>query len=178
MKHPYENIGDYARWDKAVSTLPPESVDPVVSFPFRLTREQPIVTAGSCFAQHIGRYLKQSGFNYLVTEPGHPILEDGTKERFNYGLFSARYGNLYTARQLEQLFRRAYGDFLPEESSWPGREGLVDPFRPTIQPAGFRTARELEADRGAAPRRRSACLRGARRVHLHVRAHRVLDGRK
>jgi hypothetical protein len=131
VRHPYEQIGDYARWDTAVSKLPPGAVDPVVSFPLRITREQPMVTAGSCFAQHIGRYLKRAGFNYLVSEEGHPLLDEQTKQAFNYGLFSARYGNLYTSRQLDQLFRRAYGDFVPQEKIWPGRAGFVDPFPPS-----------------------------------------------
>lgn len=148
MSHPYEHIGDYARWDRGIANIEPSQVDPVVSFPFRLTPEQPIVTAGSCFAQHISRYLAASGFNFLVTEPGHPLLDDETAREFNYGVFSARYGNVYTSRQLEQLLRRAYGEFLPEDSVWPGRNGgVVDPFRPAIQPAGFATAEELEADR-------------------------------
>lgn len=147
MRHPYEGVEDYARWDRAVAKLAPSDVDPVVRFPLRVTPEQPIVTAGSCFAQHIARYLKEGGFNYLVTEPGHPILGD-IRESFNYGVFSARFGNIYTSRQLEQLFRRAYDEFVPDDSIWPGRDGrFVDPFRPTIQPNGFRTPEELEADR-------------------------------
>ena len=148
MSHPYRGIPRYARWDRGISDLAPADVDPVVSFPFRLTHAQPVVTAGSCFAQHISRYLKKAGFNYLVTEPGHPVLGERIATAFNYGVFSARFGNVYTSRQLEQLFRRAYGTFIPEETVWERPDGrLVDPFRPTIQPGGFRTRQELDADR-------------------------------
>lgn len=148
MKHPYADIPDYARWDRAIATQPPSAVDPVVRCPFTITPAQAVVTAGSCFAQHIARYLKQAGFNFLVTEPGHPMLEHGIADAFNYGVFSARFGNIYTSRQLEQLWRRAYGGFEPHDSAWERPDGrLVDPFRPTIQPGGFRTRQELEADR-------------------------------
>jgi hypothetical protein len=149
VRHPYEGIAPYARWDRAVATVPPPEVDPVVHFPFKLTPDCRIVTAGSCFAQHIARYLKREGFNFLVTEPGHPLLEEaGLREAFNYAVFSARFGNIYTSRQLEQLFRRAYGTFVPEDLVWERPDGrMADPFRPNIQPGGFCTTEELEADR-------------------------------
>jgi hypothetical protein len=149
VRHPYDGLAPYARWDRGVAKVPLSEVDPVVRFPFRVTPGQPIVTAGSCFAQHIARYLKRAGFNYLVTEPGHPILEEaGIRDAFNYGVFSARFGNIYTSRQLEQLFRRAYGTFVPADSAWERPDGrLVDPFRPNIQPGGFHTREELDADR-------------------------------
>jgi GSCFA family protein len=146
-KHPYTQIGEYARWDSGVAKLAASEVDPVVRFPLQLTREQSIVTAGSCFAQHIARYLKREGFKFLVTEPGHPLLDDATRSEFNYGVFSARYGNVYTSRQLVQLFRRVYGELTPDDQVWEGDGFFVDPFRPTIQPKGFPTLRELELDR-------------------------------
>ena len=33
-----------------------------------------IASAGSCFAQHIARHLRQTGFNFLVTETAHPMV--------------------------------------------------------------------------------------------------------
>ena len=148
MKHPYDGIPGYARWDRGVADVAADALDPVVHFPFRISPEQPIVTAGSCFAQHIARYLRDAGFNYLVTEPGHPMLDDRTRATFQYGVYSARFGNVYTSRQLEQLFRRAYGTFQPEDDIWMTAAGrFVDPFRPTIQPDGFHSQAELEADR-------------------------------
>ncbi len=148
MRHPYEGIGPYARWDHGVATVPAAEVDPVVRFPLKITPEQRVVTAGSCFAQHISRYLKAAGFNHLVTEPGHPLLPPKVRNAFNYGVYSARFGNVYTSRQLEQLFRRAYGTLVPTDEAWERPDGrLVDPFRPTVQPEGFHTREELDADR-------------------------------
>ncbi|WP_197714467.1 GSCFA domain-containing protein [Altererythrobacter sp. B11] len=126
----------------------PQAFDPVVSPSFRITQRDEVVTAGSCFAQHVARFLAASGFNFLVTESLNPAFDPKVGAAFNYGLFSARYGNLYTARQLRQLLERAYGLFEPIVQAWEGPEGgVVDPFRPQLQPGGFQSAEELALDR-------------------------------
>lgn len=148
-RHPYAGLPAYTRWSKALAQTAPSEVDPVTNFPFRVGETDKVATAGSCFAQHIARHLRNSGYNYYITEDGHPLASDALRSQFNYGVFSARYGNLYTARQLLQLFRRAYGTFTPLAEAWAGEKPgmLVDPFRPTIQPDGFHTLEELRADR-------------------------------
>jgi hypothetical protein len=146
--HPYQSIPKYCYWRKAVSEVEPTEVDPVVRGSFAISQHDKVVTAGSCFAQHIGRRLRASGFNYFVTEPANPAVADVVEEDFSYGLFSARYGNIYTPRQLVQLLHRAYGLYEPDEQPWRESDGaLIDPFRPTIQPHGFATTLEFEADR-------------------------------
>ena len=146
--HPYKNLPNKAFWRRAVAAMPATRVDPVGEFNLRIDSKTKVATAGSCFAQHIARYLKKSGYCYHVTERGHPILPLSFRARQNYGLFSARYGNIYTARQLLQLFERAYGRFDPEEDVWEkGRSVFVDPFRPTSQPGGYISREELLADR-------------------------------
>jgi hypothetical protein len=146
--HPYSKLPDYAYWRSGVAGAAPGELDPMVEAPFRFGSRDRIATAGSCFAQHIGRYLKASGCNYLVTEPAHPFVGTEAERVLNYGLYTARYGNVYTSRQLLQLFERAHGSFTPKESVWL-EEGarILDPFRPTIQPGGFNSERELEHDR-------------------------------
>ncbi|PZR51586.1 MAG: GSCFA domain-containing protein [Stutzerimonas stutzeri] len=107
-----------------------------------------VATAGSCFEQHIARHLKGSGYNYYIAEAGHPIIPEAVRAAQNYGLFSARYGNIYTARQLWQIFERAYGRFTPAEDHWQeGEDCFLDPFRPTTQPGGYVSLDELHADR-------------------------------
>ena len=69
--------------------------------------EDRIATAGSCFAQHISRSLSGAGFRYLVTEPAPEGMDAAAAAAANYGTYSARYGNIYTARQLKQLLERA-----------------------------------------------------------------------
>jgi hypothetical protein len=124
-----------------------EAVDPVVSFPFRVGRTERVVTAGSCFAQHIARYLTEQGFNHYIAERPHTVLKEEVAREHNYGMFSARYGNIYTARQLRQLLQRAHGRFVPKEEYWLKGERYLDPFRPQINPGGFHSLEELRRDR-------------------------------
>ncbi|OWU82246.1 GSCFA domain-containing protein [Oceanicola sp. 22II-s10i] len=146
--HPYKSLPDKAFWRRSVSAPEIGDVDPVGVFDLKITPETKVATAGSCFAQHIARHLKSSGFDYYVAEQGHPLISPGVLSAHNYGTFSARYGNLYTARQLLQLMDRAYGRFTPAEGPWIDPDGTVrDPFRPAIQPGNFVSVEEMEADR-------------------------------
>lgn len=146
-KTPYSHLPDHCFWKRSVAGVKPEEFDPVVSVPFLVTKEAKVATAGSCFAQHIARYLRNSGFHFLITEPAHPLLNQDEAFEYNYGAFTARYGNLYTTRQLLQLFKRAYGTFTPVETVWQeNEEKFIDPFRPQIQPGGFATLQEFQAD--------------------------------
>ena len=146
--HPYKSLPHKAFWKRAVAAPAAADVDPVGTFELKIAPDTKVATAGSCFAQHIARHLQKSGFCYYVTEPGHPILPAAARLRHNYGLFSARYGNIYTTRQLLQLFDRAYGRYDPAEEPWQkGPRTYVDPFRPTAQPGGFVSREELLADR-------------------------------
>lgn len=146
--HPYRDLPDSAYWRRSVVGKGPV-IDPLAGGFLTLTRDDKVATAGSCFAQHIARHLKRSGFDFLVAETAHPIVPAAAAAAHNYGQFSARYGNIYTARQLLQLFDRAYGAFTPAEDIWPAPDGIrvVDPFRPTIEPGGFASEAELRADR-------------------------------
>jgi hypothetical protein len=130
--HPYRSLPESSFWRKAVARPQASDVDPVTSFTLKIDRETKVATAGSCFAQHIARHLAACGFNYFVPEPGHGILPEAVRKSHGYGLFSCRYGNIYTARQLWQLFERAFERFEPREDSWSkGPDVWLDPFRPT-----------------------------------------------
>lgn len=148
MSHPYAEKPDYCFWRRAIGSVPQEEVDPVVKGLFRVRRNDRVATAGSCFAQHIARHLAKAGFNYFVTEALNPIIRPDHARDYNYGVFTARYGNIYTSRQFLQLLRRAYGLFAPVDDIWPVREErFFDPYRPQIQPEGFSSRREFFADR-------------------------------
>jgi hypothetical protein len=139
MTTPYAGAPDEAFWSRAVAARGAHGVDPMGAAPFAIGPQDAVATAGSCFAQHIAGALVQRGYRYLVAETG-----DGE----GYGVFPARFGNIYTVRQLLQTFDRAYGLFRPQETVWRRADGaLVDPFRPRVEPAGFATAEALEADR-------------------------------
>ncbi len=147
-EHPYTNAAAHRMWRRAVALPDMRDVDPVVSAPFSVTPTDRIATAGSCFAQHLSRHIDKSGYTYLVTEAAHPMLDRTLASEYNYGTFSARFGNIYTTRQLLQLFQRAYGEFTPIADFWTEPDGTVlDPFRPQVQPGGFADASVLAADR-------------------------------
>lgn len=147
-ENPYRSLPDTAFWRRSVASLPVGSVDPAVGFGLTIGLDTKVATAGSCFAQHIARHLKKNGFNYFVAEAGHPVIDTKTLTEHNYGTFSARYGNIYTALQLQQLIQRVEGIFSPREEAWIDADGTVrDPFRPAIQPGNFISVKEMEADR-------------------------------
>lgn len=152
-KHPYAGLPDYQLWKRSFGPDFIGGLDPVSSTRFSIKRETKIVAAGSCFAQHLARHIQKRGFNFLQTEKAHPIFamrswDDAHAGTFNYESFSARYGNVYTARQLRQLIDRAYGKFSPISDHWQREDGMfVDPFRPQVEPGGFVSPEEVAFDR-------------------------------
>jgi hypothetical protein len=148
--HPYRDLPPERFWRRAVAEVPPHALDPVVKPRFSVRPEDRVATAGSCFAQHISRALQARGFDFFVTEPAPAGLDEATARSRNFGVFSARFGNVYTTRQLLQLFDRAFGAFIPAEESWTRADGrLVDPYRPAIEPEGFASEAELRSSREA-----------------------------
>lgn len=148
MRHPYSDLPDHAFWRRSIARPSPVDVDPVVRPKFLIARSDKVATAGSCFAQHIAKRLAASGFSYLVTEDAHPMATEDQRRTFNYGTYTARYGNIYTTRQLLQLLKRAYGEWEPVDDAWHQADGsVIDPYRPEIQPGGFSSLAELHLDR-------------------------------
>jgi hypothetical protein len=68
-------LPDHALWRRAVANVPAPELDPVVDVPFMIGAHDKVATSGSCFAQHIGRYLRDSGLYYYVTETANPIAQ-------------------------------------------------------------------------------------------------------
>lgn len=144
-EHPYRALPDASFWKRSVAGVPIPEFDPVGGSTFKILRSDKVATAGSCFAQHISKRLRSGGFQYLVTER-QPDADEGASAG-SYD-FSARYGNIYTARQLLQLFDRAFGYFTPIDSHWDLGEGrYCDPFRPQIEPGGYASVDALVQDR-------------------------------
>src|SRR5262249_20799834 len=113
---------------------------------FTISRSDKIATAGSCFAQHITRHLRLAGCDILVAEPPHPLLSKGFAEELHYGQYSARYGNIYTARQLLQLFEQAVGEREIIEDFVAEGAVAYDLLRPGIPPQGFSSVEEARMD--------------------------------
>ena len=148
--NPYSGLPAERFWRKSVVNVPPFAVDPRPEAPFRIAKTDRVATGGSCFAQRVAEALREVGFNYYVTEtaPAGTAPDEAAARQF--GTFSARYGNLYYTRQFVQLFDRAFGRFEPELKAWTREDGrYVDPFRPTVEPAGFASEAEVVAARAA-----------------------------
>ena len=136
---PYEGLEDRAFWRSGVAEAgaypPPDLYRPK----FAITRDMPIFTAGSCFAQHVGRALAAADFRVIDAETLHPDIPDELARRWGYRMYSARYGNIYTTRQLRQLLDEALGDLDPAEPIWMRDGRFYDAFRPNVTPGGLDT---------------------------------------
>ena len=129
--HPYKNLPTDAFWSKSVS----ENFDATRLLQNQdkfLFKSDKVVSAGSCFASNLVPYIESAGLTYVRTEK-HPETLEKLGENLGYANFSARYGNIYTARQLLQLITRALGKFKPEESYWQENGNFIDPFRPGLR---------------------------------------------
>ena len=162
MSNPYAKSKPYQMWRRGVSRVEPHMLDPVVNPRFRLSKATRVGTAGSCFAQHIAKKIGSIGFNYFVPESGDTLSREERLSR-QFGVFSARYGNLYTVAQLLQLFEEAFDGRVMAETAWKRPDGrFVDPYRPQVEPSGFASAAEVvEA--------RKVHLAAVRRVCVPVR---------
>lgn len=154
MENPYKNSKDYQMWRRAVSRVEAHDVDPVTNPRFRISASSKVSTAGSCFAQHIAKRISEIGFNYFCTERDDSLSEQEAIAQ-GYGVFSARYGNIYTIQQLWQIFEEAFGRLRRHETAWRKGTSYVDPYRPTVFPAGFPSVEALLEAR----RQHLSCIR-------------------
>jgi len=153
--HPYHALPEYQFWNRSISAVEAHLVDPVTRPRFTISKEARVATAGSCFAQHISRSISRSGFNYLVTETA-PDMPTDEASASSYGVFSARYGNIYTTVQLLQLFDEAFGTRCPDIEPWQRPDGrFIDPVRQQVEPQGFGTSMAAKQDRA----RHLACVK-------------------
>ncbi len=137
-QHPYRELPASSFWRKSVAGAD-GLVDPIVATKVTIGPGDKVASAGSCFAQHVARHLLATGANFLMTE-GVPDADAP--------VFSARFGNIYSVRQLAQTFARAYGTFRPADAAWRRQDGrFIDPFRPQLFPEGFASVDDLIAER-------------------------------
>ena len=146
MSNPYSDLEDYRFWSRAVARVGASQIDPCTNIQ-TISPSHKLATMGSCFAQHLARFISRTGFNYYVPEAAPAGMSPTDAMDRNYGVFSARYGNVYTVKQAVQLFDRAFGEFVPHDRAWRRKDRFVDPFRPRIEPDGFASEEDLERDR-------------------------------
>lgn len=147
MSHPYNDLPDYCFWGRAVthSAWADINFKPVTKF--QLAPATRIGTAGSCFAQNIGKHLKKTQRSIFNAEAAPWVISSERAEALTFGHFSARYGNIYTPAQLRQLIEQALGlrpiiyELCEHEGRW------YDLLRPRVQPGGYLHREEAVADR-------------------------------
>lgn len=147
-QHPYKGLPDKAFWKRAVAAQHYEDMQDLWT-PLSMQGGEKFATAGSCFAQHIGRYVSSRGRgNYLDLEPAPLTLPESEHGRFGYGIYSCRYGNIYTTRQLLQIAQEAVGERPQSRHIWEREGRYYDAVRPSVDPVGHETAdivRDLRA---------------------------------
>jgi len=141
--NPYTNLPKNTFWRTGVANAAPDHLDGVYTKKWDISPEDTIASAGSCFAQHITRNLKARNFRFLDVEMAPPGLPDALKTKFGFDMYSARYGNIYTTRQLLQLALEAMGKFVPGERVWTKGERYFDALRPAIEPNGLNSEEEV-----------------------------------
>lgn len=147
--NPYEALPKTAFWRTGVADVSPFSISGLWKPKHSLGKRQKIVTAGSCFAQHIGKALAQNGYAWFNAETAPEAFDDALAKEYNYGVFSFRTGNIYTATALKQWVYWALGIEEAPTEAWEKDGRFYDPFRPAIEPAGFASAKEMLKSREA-----------------------------
>ena len=145
--HPYENLPSKAFWKLAVAEKSMFDISELWEPKFNIKPTEKVATFGSCFAQHIGNALKGKGFNWYISEKPPNGCSDKIAKRYNYNIFTARTGNIYTTSLLKQWSAWALDkDIVPSEV-WEKDGRYYDPFRPRIEPHGFETVAEMKRSR-------------------------------
>lgn len=162
-KHPYADLPAEAFWRTGVAEAGIFGLSKLWDSCFSLPADARFATFGSCFAQHISRALKARGIGWIDGEPAPAGTPAELARRFNYGVFSARTANIYTAAQLRLLLEMAAGTLAPDAAEfWAEPKGRIrDSLRPAIEPDGFASEAEALASRRSMLRGLTRAIRGA-----------------
>lgn len=149
MPNPYSSLPTRAFWSPAVAKKHMNDIAELWQAPFPIRQDDGFVTFGSCFAQHFSRALVARGLRWNDCEAAPEGMQNDTAQRYSYGVFSARTGNIYTTSLLLQWTKWALEKETPPAISWEKDGRFYDPFRPAIEPDGFGSADEMYASRRA-----------------------------
>lgn len=147
MSNPYKDLPEEAFWATAVAQRSMFDISGLWRPKIKITPQKQIVTFGSCFAQHFSRQLVKKGYTWLNCEEAPHGLSKEKAKAYNYEVFSARTGNIYTASLLLQWLRWAQDPKLVPDEIWEKGGRFYDPFRPAIEPDGFQSAEEVRNSR-------------------------------
>ena len=143
---PYDSLPPQSFWKASAASESEAGVDFDSGRKFVFSATDKFATSGSCFAQHLATQLARRGASVLVAEGRHPLVPEAREHGF--GVFSARFGNVYTARHLRELLEQAtqaramIAEFVQRaDGRW------VDMLRPRAVPMGFESSEHALADR-------------------------------
>ncbi len=142
MANFYSHLPPQNFWRTAVSEKSIFNVERFYTRKFDITREDRIAAAGSCFAQHVSANMRRRGFNIIDVEPAPDFLSASEARDLGYGIYSARYGNIYTVRQMLQLIADANGGTVRDEDFLEKNGRFIDLLRPNTEPKGFESLEE------------------------------------
>ena len=147
-KNPYQSMGKDKFWKTGVETKTVDAVFDALWTPkFPISRGSKIITAGSCFAQHISNWLKANGYQWIESESAPDGSTEQSTKEYGYGVFSFRTGNIYTAALLRQWIALAIYPEYEIDEIFVENGRFFDPLRPTIPANGYASAAELKAAR-------------------------------
>jgi hypothetical protein len=138
LNHPYDHLDGEKFWRVSVSEKGPGAPFLGIWAPkFEINRETKLISAGSCFAQHVGAWLLENGYAWLPSR----LTADAAG-------FSFALGNIYTPAALVQWLRAALGEMDLAGTAHVEDDVHYDLLRPSVFPGGGRERRCLS---GRAP---------------------------
>ncbi|SCL70613.1 GSCFA domain-containing protein [Micromonospora peucetia] len=155
--NPYQSLPSRSFWRSAVAEPEMLAIGEVWTPKFAIAPDDPVLTAGSCFARHLGPALLDEGMNWREVELPPPGLTEAERRARHYGAFSFRTGTIYTAATLRQWLAWALADDTGPGEVWCEGDRFFDPYRPSVEPDGYASAEATLAAR----RSTLAAIRGA-----------------
>ncbi|MBO6657190.1 MAG: GSCFA domain-containing protein [Pseudomonadales bacterium] len=138
MTTPFSDLAPYHFHSRTVRGVHRSRFDPIVKTRFVIEEDAKIMTMGSCFAQHVSKWLLDNGYKILLREQ---------ESHSGGGMFSANYGNVYTVAQALQLFDRVFGNWSPNDELYEKAGCYFDPLRPSVKPDGWTSSSAALKDR-------------------------------
>ncbi len=148
--NPYADLPPTAFWRSGVVDAGLWGLAGLWTSKWQLPADARFATYGSCFAQSMSRALLARNMVWLDAEPAPGRTPPDIAQAFNYGVFSARTGNIYTAALLLTHVRMAANLLDPASiEAWPDGERLRDSIRPVIEPVAFASREDLDLSRAS-----------------------------
>ena len=145
--NPDSDLPKSAFWKTGVVQENPCAIEGIYKKKLDIPANAKIATARSCFSQHISRHLKKNGYNVLDVEPPPPELPKNMHQEFGFSMYSARYRNIYTLRQLLQLAQKVPGEWNPKNYIWEKDRKFYDDMRPAVETEGLGSPEEVTVHR-------------------------------